>query len=117
MFNCEYPEAPLILGGDRNDLDISPILHCGLKLKQIVDLPTRKDKILDVIIMNVRELYNSPFIVPPVPCDKPNEGVPSDHSVPVCEPHTDRYSRPVRRYKMIWNRLGYHSRLDFHLQG
>ena len=39
MLNGNYPDAPIILGGDKNDLDISPILKCGLKLKQIVDLP------------------------------------------------------------------------------
>ena len=49
--------------------------------------------------MNTPQLYKSPVIVPLVPCDVPSAGVPSDHPVPVCVPHTDRYSRPVRRYK------------------
>ena len=54
--------------------------------------------------MNIPELYKSPIIVPPVPCDDPAAGVPSDHSVPVCIPHTDRYSRPVRKYRTITHR-------------
>ena len=99
--NTTYPDSPIILGADKNETDISPILNCGLRLKQVVDLPTRRDKILDILIMNTPELYKSPIIVPPVPCDDPNAGVPSDHSVPVCIPHTNKYSRPVRRYKTI----------------
>ena len=51
--------------------------------------------------MNVPHLYNSPIIIPPVPCDDPTSGQPSDHSVPVCYPHTDRSKPPVRRYKTV----------------
>ena len=51
--------------------------------------------------MNTPHLYQSPIVVPPVPCDVPSAGVPSDHSVPVSAPHTDRHSRPVRIYKTI----------------
>ena len=96
MLSSQYPNSPFILGADRNSMDISPIINCGLKMKQLVDKPTRKNKILDVIITNVPDMYKSPIIVPPVPCDDPSAGVPSDHSVPVCVPHTDRHSRPVR---------------------
>ena len=52
MLNSKYPDCPIILGADKNDVNITPILKCGLRLKQLVDTPTRKDKILDVIIMN-----------------------------------------------------------------
>ena len=55
--NTIYPDAPIILGADINDLGISPILNCGLRLKQIVDLPTRNDKILDVLIMNLSLIH------------------------------------------------------------
>ena len=51
--------------------------------------------------MNTPHLFQSPIVVPPVPCDVPSAGVPSDHSVPVSAPHTDRHSRPVRIYKTI----------------
>ena len=95
MLSTQYPNSPIIMGADRNSMDISPIINCGLKMKQLVDKPTRRDKILDVIITNVPDLYKSPIIVPPVPCDDPTAGVPSDHHVPVCVPHTDRYSRPT----------------------
>ena len=51
--------------------------------------------------MNTPQFYKSPIIIPPVPCDDPNEGKPSDHSVPVCVPHTDSSKPPVRRYKLV----------------
>ena len=82
-------------------MNIAPILNCGLKLHQIVDKNTRKDKILDIIIMNTSGYYQSPIIAPPIEPDNPSTGQPSDHSVPVCTPHTDRYTRPVRNYKII----------------
>ena len=104
MLSTQYPNSPIIMGADRNSMDISPIINCGLKMRQIVDKPTRKNKILDVIITNVPDLYKSPVIVPPVPCDVPGAGVPSDHSVPVCVPHTDRHSRPVRSYRVVKRR-------------
>ena len=101
MLSTKHPDSPIMMGADRNNMDITPILNCGLRLKQLVDCPTRKDKILDIIIMNTPQFYKSPIIVPSVPCDNPTDGVPSDHSVPVCIPHTDRHSRPVRKYKTV----------------
>ena len=51
--------------------------------------------------MNTSGYYRSPIIAPPIQPDNPSTGQPSDHSVPVCTPHTDRYMRPVRDYKII----------------
>ena len=105
MLSTQYPDSPMILGADRNKMDISPILNCGLKMRQCVDLPTwNNEKIQDILIMNKPELYKSPIIVPPVPCDVPSAGVASDHSVPVCYPHTDRNTRPVRNYRTVTHR-------------
>ena len=101
MLSSKYPESCIIIGADKNDMDISPILGCGLKLRQIVDKPTRKSRILDVIIMNVSRYYKSPIIAPPIQPDNPSTGQPSDHSVPVCIPHIDRFRPPQRNYKVI----------------
>ena len=49
----KYPNSGIFICGDKNGMDIKPILNSGLKLKQIVDKPTRKGKILDVIITNI----------------------------------------------------------------
>ena len=101
MLSSRYPDSCIIIGADKNDMDISPILGCGLKLRQVVDKCTRKSRILDVIIMNVSKYYKSPIIAPPICPDNPSTGQPSDHSVPVCIPHTDRYRPPQRNYKII----------------
>ena len=101
MLATQFPDCPMILGADKNDMDIRPLLNCGLRLRQVVDLPTRKGKILDILLMTIPQFYNSPIIVPPVPCDDPTAGVPSDHSVPVCYPHTDRHNPPLRRYRTV----------------
>ena len=101
MLSSKYPECGLILGADKNDMDIRPILNCGLRLRQVVDKGTRNGVILDIIIMNLSGLYNSPIISPPIQPDNPNKGKPSDHSVPVCTPHTDRYTPAMRNYRTI----------------
>ena len=101
MLSSRYPSAPIMMGADKNMMDIKPLLNCGLKLKQLVDLPTRNGKTLDILITNIPQYYNSPIVVPPVPCDNPNDGVPSDHWVPVCYPHTDRYKPPLRRFRTV----------------
>ena len=95
MLSSQYPDAPIIMGADKNSMDIKPLLSCGLRLRQVVDIGTRKGVILDIILMNIPQFYNSPIIVPPVPCDNPNEGVP------VCYPHTDRHNPPLRRFKTV----------------
>ena len=101
MLCTKYPECAIILGADRNYMDIKPILNSGLRLRQVVDKNTRFGKILDIIIMNVSCHYKSPIIAPPIQPDDPNKGKPSDHSVPVCIPHTDRYRPPSRNYRTV----------------
>ena len=101
MLNCKFPDAPILMGADRNSMDISPLVNCGLRLRQIVDIGTRRGKVLDVILMNIPQLYNSPVVVPPVACDKPGDGVPSDHWVPVCYPYIDKSKPPLRRFRTV----------------
>ena len=101
----KYPNSGIFICGDKNGMDIKPILNSGLKLKQIVDKPTRKGKILDVIITNIGKYYNSPIIAPPLRPDDPDIGKESDHFVPVIVPHTDKFNPPIRNYKVIKYRL------------
>ena len=100
MLMTKYPESGIICGGDKNSMDITPLLSCGLRLRQVVDKPTRAGAILDVLIMNVSRFFNSPIIAPPICPDDPTKGKPSDHSVPVCTPHTDRYNPPLRTWRL-----------------
>ena len=48
MLSTKYQDSPIIMGADKNNMYITPILNCGLRLRQVVDLPTRKRKILDI---------------------------------------------------------------------
>ena len=67
----------VILGGDRNNLNIASILDTALDLKQIVNLPTRENKILDICITNLHNCYAVPVVVPPVSVDDDSIGVPT----------------------------------------
>ena len=82
----KYPNAGLVIGGDKNNLNISPLLNGIPKLSQIVTKPTYKSKVLDIILTNLSNLYCVPIITPLVQPDDPQCGVPSDHSTPVATP-------------------------------
>jgi hypothetical protein len=88
------------MGADKNSMDITPILTCGLRLKQVVNQPTINGKVLDILIMNLSMYYNCPVIAPPLCPDNPDKAKPSDHCVPVCSPHTDQYNPPLRTWKL-----------------
>ena len=66
-------------------------------MSQIVTLPTRGNKILDVIITNLGNLYSTPVIHPPVPPDQPTHE-PSDHSVPVAYPLSNQSQQCSKEY-------------------
>ena len=100
----KYPGSGIIIGGDKNKMNINSLLSCNLKLKQIVNLTTRKNEILDVCLTNMFPYYNAPLIIPPVQPDVVGQGVPSDHWVPLCVPHTDPQKPPARQYKIIISR-------------
>ena len=100
----KYEGCGILVGGDKNKLDITALLHCNLKLKQIVNLKTRKQEILDIVLTNLFPYYNSPVIIPPVQPDIPGQGVPSDHSVPLCVSHKDPHNPPTREYKTVVSR-------------
>ena len=112
MLSCKYPNCAIIMGSDRNRMDITPILNCGLRLKQINSLSSRQGAILDILIMNLSKFYNSPLIAPPLLPDDPTKAKPSDHSVPIAYPHTDRHNPPARSYTYHTYRPLPNSRLE-----
>ena len=94
----KYPNAGLVIGGDKNNLNISPLLNGIPKLSQIVTKPTYKHKVLDIILTNMSNLYCVPVITPPVQPDDPQCGVPSDHSTPVATPLATDTLQQIREY-------------------
>ena len=96
----KYPNAGIILGGDKNKLNLSPLITAIPRLRQIVTKFTHKLKILDVILTNLHQFSCVPIIVPPVQPDRPGHGVPSDHSVPVAHPKITIGSN-INEYKTV----------------
>ena len=94
----KYPNAGILICGDRNNIEINRFLGVDHSLKQIVTKPTRKGKILDIILTNMHKFYCEPEICPPVKPDKEGTGVPSDQDVPVTKPRTN-VNIPKREYR------------------
>ena len=94
----KYQNCGILMGADRNSLDLSPLLNCGLRLKQLVDRPTHNGSILDVLITNLSSFYVTPAIVPPIQPDNPEKAKPSDHSVAVSWPFTQMHNPPPKNW-------------------
>ena len=73
------PRSKFLLAGDKNDLNIEDILATDDKLKQLVDQPTRKRSILDIVVTDMGDLYQRVQIIPPIPVDVDGVGSVSDH--------------------------------------
>ena len=89
IFLTKYPNAGVVNGADKNDLNISSLMDGLPRIRQIVTQNTYQDKILDIILTNLHQLYKVPIIAPPVPPDDPRTAKPSDHSIPIAIPLSD----------------------------
>ena len=96
--------AGVVIGGDKNDLNITPLLDGIPRLRQIVTKPTLKSKVLDIMLTNMHALYCVPIIAPPVDPDDPLCGVPSDHSTPIAIPLSGDTLQQVLEYITRVNR-------------
>ena len=65
--------------GDINCHRLDPILNLSPQLKQIVDRPTRGDKILDPIITDLHSFYLRPMIEDPLQVNDNEIGENSDY--------------------------------------
>ena len=83
----------IIISGDRNDIDISSLLSIDPSLRQLVRLPTRGLKILDVIVSNLASFLNEPEIILPILPDRPGHGAPSDHCGVFVTPKTNQHNQ------------------------
>jgi len=61
----KYHYAAIILCGDLNELD-QKWLSAALSLDQVVKLPTRSDKTLDLIFTKIEDYYFAPKTAPPL---------------------------------------------------
>ena len=59
LAESKFPNCGIILAGDFNRLNITSIKK-HFQLKQIVKSPTRKNVILDLVLTNLKDYYNTP---------------------------------------------------------
>ena len=77
-FSQNYVNPLFIISGDFNDLNVDDICN-SCKLDQVVQVPTRKDATLDLILTNMNnEFYKPPYTLPSI-CK-------SDHLCVIYEP-------------------------------
>ena len=95
-----YPNAGLYIGGDKNSLDLSPILQGLPRCRQIVAGNTHDNKCLDILITNLHNLYQPPVIVPGVLPDDRTKGKASDHLVPIAYPISNQSGSVSRLYQV-----------------
>ena len=89
-----HPKANFIIAGDKNDLKEAEIVAICPTFKQIVCQPTRKGKILTVVVTDLHHLYQEPIIIPPIPVDEGSTGSPSDHQGVLIIPINNFSSKP-----------------------
>ena len=93
-----FSKAGLFIGGDKNSLNLAPILQGLPRCRQVVTENTHGDKCIDVLITNIANLYQSPEVVPAVQPDDPTRAKPSDHLVPVMYPLSGATGSVSRTY-------------------
>ena len=81
-----FPKAGLLIGGDKNSLNLAPFLQGLPGCRQIVSGYTHNNKCLDILITNLQTLYQPPIIVEAIQPDNPAKSKPSDHLVPIAYP-------------------------------
>ena len=102
MLNSKYLDGlHFILAGDTNDLKLDSILNLSPNLKQVVNCPTRKTKMLDPIITTLSKYYQSPVCLPPLDSDPDKNGSPSDHMIVHMVPIDSVNNNPARKLKIV----------------
>jgi hypothetical protein len=64
LAESRFPNCGIIVTGDFNRLNIT-VIKKHFRLKQIIKSPTRKDVILDLILTNLKDYYDTPQSLPP----------------------------------------------------
>ena len=76
---AKYPEARFLFLGDFNCYKPDVILHLSPQFRQVVHYPTHNNKILDLIVTDLHNLYHPPIPNDPLLPDHPDLAAPSDH--------------------------------------
>ena len=99
----KHPSTFCVFGGDVNSLNWRRICDISPNFKQCVTKPTRKEKILSVIVTDLHMHYEDVKVFPPLEPDIEGDGAASDHSTPylkvnncVSEPKINYKNKTVR---------------------
>lgn len=95
-----FPKAGLIIGGDRNCMNISPVITALPRTLQIVTKHTHNDKTLDIILTNLHQFYAVPVVLPPMKPDNPIKHKSSDHKYALAVPLNISTNKNTREYTM-----------------
>ena len=93
-----FNDTEIILGGDRNDLDLAPVYNSVPGLKQIQTEPTHKRKTIDIVATTMWRQYKQAIVVDPVDVDKPGFGKPSDQKCILLYPIDDQTQIKTAQY-------------------
>ena len=93
-----HNDAEIVIGGDRNELDLFQVFNSIPNLKLLPSAPTHKNKVLDVFATTMWKLYDPPIIVDPVDVDIMGQGKPSDHRCSVLYPISNTPSHRTAEY-------------------
>ena len=91
-------DAEIVIGGDRNELDLFQVFNSIPNLKLLPSAPTHKNKVLDVFATTMWKLYDPPIIVDPVDVDIMGQGKPSDHRCSILYPISNTPSHRTAEY-------------------
>ena len=104
ILNARYNDVTFLIGGDINNLALQPIIDSLEDMKQVVETPTHRNRVLDIILTNMKENYYPPFVRDPLKCDEDLPGEPSDHKIVIFLPKTVSNSQMLQSRKSIKSR-------------
>ena len=103
------PDCGVLVRDDFNKLDIHNLL-IHHNLKQVVHIPIRGDNVLDLIVTNLNDLYNEPFVTAPLGTSDHNVvkwttsvgGFVRSHVNSACKKHVRRLPQSARHAFGRW---------------
>ena len=97
-------EVNFCFGGDLNKVDYSEVLESYGALQSVLQVPTRKDSKLEVLITDLHSWYHPPTTMGPLKVDSDKKGKDSDHLQAVFAPKTNNQYKVARKKCKITTR-------------
>ena len=102
LIRSKYESISFCIAGDFNRVNITDILDSYGNLHQVITVKTRKGRILEQILTDLKILYHPPSSFPPLKVDENKNGKDRDHNTIIFAPvSNDKYK--VQRKKTFIN--------------